>query len=80
LTPEASGLFFTYKKTNMFGSLLGGQEGMQNHVTEITSRLKDKAGLSDEQAAKVLETVKDYLVEQFPMMQGMVENLLGDKK
>jgi hypothetical protein len=64
----------------MFGSMLGGGGDMQGHVTEITARLKANAGLSDEQAAKVLETMKSYLIEQFPMMQGMVENMLGDKK
>ncbi|RYY84537.1 MAG: hypothetical protein EOO15_19140 [Chitinophagaceae bacterium] len=64
----------------MFGSMLGGGGDMQGHVTEITARLKEKAGLNDEQAAKVLETMKDYLIEQFPMMQGMVENMLGKGK
>ncbi|RYY97916.1 MAG: hypothetical protein EOO11_09535 [Chitinophagaceae bacterium] len=63
----------------MFGSMLGGSEGMQGHVTEITARLKEKAGLTDEQAAKVLETMKDYVIEQYPMMQGMVENMFGKK-
>jgi hypothetical protein len=64
----------------MFGSMLGGQEGMQGHVSEITTRLKERAGLTDEQAAKVLETMKDYVVEQYPMLQGMVENMFGGSK
>lgn len=38
-----------------------------------------KAGISEEQAQKALEAVKDFVVEQFPMMAGAVENLLGAK-
>jgi hypothetical protein len=64
----------------MFGSMMGGGGDMQGHVAEITERLKNNVGLTDEQAAKVLVTMKDYLVEQYPMLQGMVENMLGDKK
>ncbi|RYZ20809.1 MAG: hypothetical protein EOO16_15380 [Chitinophagaceae bacterium] len=64
----------------MFGSMLGGGGDMQGHVREISVRLKADAGLSDEQVVQVLETMKEYLIEQFPMMQGMVENMLGNKK
>ena len=62
---------------NMFG---GGNEQMLGQVNELKERLKTTAGLSDEQANKTLETIKDFLVEKYPMMQGMVENLLGGQK
>jgi hypothetical protein len=62
---------------NMFG---GGNEQMQGQVNELKERLKTTAGLSEEQANKTLDTIKDFLVEKYPMMQGMVENLLGGQK
>ena len=59
----------------MFGT---NPENMQGQVNELTERLKSQAGLSDEQAQKVLETIKDFIVEKYPMMQGMIDNVLGD--
>ena len=55
-------------------------EGMQGQVSDLTERLKTKAGLTDEQVAKVMETVREFVGEKFPMMQGMVDNLLGGSK
>lgn len=55
-------------------------EGMQGQVSELTERLKTNAGLTDEQVAKVMETVRAFVGEKFPMMQGMVDNLLGGSK
>ncbi len=40
-------------------------------------RLKNNAGITDEQAAKVLETIKEFVTEKFPMLAGAVDNLLG---
>jgi hypothetical protein len=62
---------------NMFG---GGNDQMQGQVNELKERLKSQANLSDEQVNKTLDTIKDFLVEKYPMMQGMVENLLGGQK
>jgi hypothetical protein len=49
-------------------------------MNEITERLKTNAGLTDEQAAKALETIKDYVKEKFPMLAGAVDNLLSSTK
>ena len=65
----------------MFGNMMGGNANeMQGQVQELKDRLKSQAGLSDEQTNKTLETIKNFLVEKYPMLQGMVGNLLGDDK
>jgi predicted nucleic acid-binding protein len=61
---------------NMFGMNKGKAEGQ---VNEIVDRLKAKVGLSDEQANQVVETLKDFVVEKYPMLQGAVENIFGKK-
>lgn len=43
----------------------------------LVKAIQEKAGISEEQAVKALEAVKDFVVEQFPMMAGAVDNLLG---
>lgn len=48
-------------------------------MNELLTRLKENAGLSDEQAIKALETIKDFVKEKFPMLGGAVENLFGGK-
>ena len=46
-------------------------------MQELIQKLTEKAGITTEQASKVLETVKDFVKEKFPMMAGAVDNLLG---
>ncbi|MFV0604986.1 MAG: hypothetical protein ACK5NK_04000 [Niabella sp.] len=46
-------------------------------MNELLEKLKAEAGLSDEQAAKAVETIKNYVVEKFPMLEGAVSNLFG---
>lgn len=53
------------------------KDDAQEHVSELKERLKTQAGLSDEQAQKVIETIKAFVVEKFPMLSGAVDNLLG---
>lgn len=48
-------------------------------VSELVERLKSNANLSDDQAKKVLETIKDFIVEKYPMLQGAIDNMLGGK-
>ena len=62
---------------NMFG---GGNADMQGQVEELKTRLKTQANLSDEQVNKTLETIKNFIVEKYPMFQGMADNLLGGDK
>jgi hypothetical protein len=44
---------------------------------DLIEKLKNDAGLTDDQAKKALETIKTYVVEKFPMLEGAVENLFG---
>jgi hypothetical protein len=53
------------------------KDDAQGQVSELVTRLKTQAGLSDEQAQKVIETIKEFVVEKFPMLSGAVDNLLG---
>ena len=46
-------------------------------MQELVEKLKSEAGLTDEQAKKALETIKTYVVEKFPMLEGAVQNLFG---
>ncbi len=64
----------------MFGDMLGmNKDKAQGQVTELVDRLKEDAGLSDEQAQKVLETIKNFVVDKYPMLQGAVGNIFGGK-
>jgi len=46
-------------------------------MQELIDRLKNEAGLSDEQAKKAIETIKNFVVEKFPMLEGAVKNVFG---
>jgi nucleoid DNA-binding protein len=44
---------------------------------ELITKIAEEAGISNQQAATALETVKTYVKEKFPMMAGAVDNLFG---
>lgn len=46
-------------------------------MQELIEKLKAEAGLTDEQAQKAVETIKNYVVEKFPMLEGAVGSLFG---
>jgi nucleoid DNA-binding protein len=46
-------------------------------MQELVDKLKAEAGLTDEQAKKAIETIKSFVVEKFPMLEGAVGNLFG---
>jgi len=46
-------------------------------MQELIDKLKAEAGLTDEQAKKAIETIKNFVVEKFPMMEGAVNSLFG---
>lgn len=46
-------------------------------MQELLEKLKTDAGLTDEQAKKAVETIKNYVVEKFPMLEGAVGSLFG---
>ena len=63
----------------MFGDMFGGNKDAANQVNELVERLKSQAGLSDDQASKVVDTIKNFVVEKYPMLQGAVSNIFGNK-
>lgn len=60
----------------MFGL---NKDNAQGQVTELIEKLKLQAGLNDEQATKVIETIKNFVVDKYPMLSGAVNNIFGDK-
>jgi len=59
---------------DMFGM---NKSNAQNQVNELAERLKTEAGLTDEQAQKTLESIKNFIVEKYPMLQGAVSSMFG---
>lgn len=47
-------------------------------MEELIERLKAEAGLTEEQAKKAIETIKNFVVEKFPVLEGAVGNLFGN--
>jgi hypothetical protein len=60
----------------MFGL---NKDNAQGQVSELIEKLKSQAGLNDEQANKVIETIKNFVVEKYPMLSGAVNNIFGNK-
>ena len=56
----------------MFGM---NKDNAQGQVTELIDKLKSEVNLTDEQAQKVMETIKNFVVEKYPMLSGAVNNL-----
>jgi nucleoid DNA-binding protein len=46
-------------------------------MQELIEKLKAEAGLTDEQAKKAIETIKNFVVDKFPMLEGAVNNVFG---
>jgi nucleoid DNA-binding protein len=46
-------------------------------MQELIDKLKSEAGLTEEQAKKAIETIKNFVVEKFPMLEGAVNNVFG---
>ncbi|MBS1620550.1 MAG: hypothetical protein JST10_00620 [Bacteroidetes bacterium] len=44
-------------------------------MQELIDRLKQEANLSEEQAKKAIDTIKTFVVEKFPMLEGAVNNI-----
>lgn len=60
----------------MFGL---NKDNANEQVDELVERIKSEANLTDDQAQKVLETIKNFVVEKYPMLQGAVDNIFGAK-
>ena len=48
-------------------------------MQELIDRLKTEAGLTEEQARKAIEAIKNFVVEKFPMLEGAVNNVFGSQ-
>ena len=48
-------------------------------MQELIDKLKAEAGLTDEQAKQAISTIKNFIVEKFPMLEGAVGNLFGQE-
>jgi len=46
-------------------------------MQELIERLTSKVGISAEQAAKSIDTIKDFVKEKFPMLSGAVDNMFA---
>ncbi|HEX6193333.1 MAG TPA: hypothetical protein VFZ42_13255 [Chitinophagaceae bacterium] len=46
-------------------------------MQELIEKLKSEAGLTEEQAKQAIETIKNYVVDKFPMLEGAVGGLFG---
>ncbi len=46
-------------------------------MTELLDKLVAEAGLTEEQAKKAIETIKSFVAEKFPMLEGAVQNIFG---
>ncbi len=44
-------------------------------MKELIDRLKQTAGLTDDQAMKTIEVVKQFTKEKFPMFSGAIDKL-----
>ncbi len=48
-------------------------------MQELIEKLKTEAGLTDEQAKQAIATIKKFVVEKFPMLEGAVSNIFGSE-
>ena len=46
-------------------------------MQELVEKLKAEAGITEEQAKKAIDTIKNFVVEKFPMLEGAVNNLFS---
>jgi len=47
-------------------------------MQELIDKLKAEAGLTDEQAKQAIATIKSFVVDKFPMLEGAVSNMFGE--
>lgn len=46
-------------------------------MQELIDKLKAEAGLTDEQAKQAIASIKSFIIEKFPMLEGAVNNVFG---
>lgn len=48
-------------------------------MQDLIEKLKLSVGITDEQAIKAIEVIKDYTKEKFPMFAGAIDNVFKSK-
>ncbi|HEY0679453.1 MAG TPA: hypothetical protein VGD17_14310 [Chitinophagaceae bacterium] len=46
-------------------------------MQELIDRLKEQAGLTDEQAIQSISVIKDYAKQKFPLFAGAIESMFS---
>jgi len=46
-------------------------------LSELLQKLETEHGISPEQGSNILNTIAGHIKEKFPMVGGMIDNLLG---
>lgn len=49
-------------------------------MQDLIEKLKLSVGITDEQAIKAIEVIKDYTKQKFPMFAGAIDNAFKDDK
>jgi hypothetical protein len=60
----------------MFGL---SKDNASGQVNELIEKLQSNAGLTEEQANKVMDTIKEFVVDKYPMLAGAVNSMFGSK-
>jgi hypothetical protein len=47
-------------------------------MQELIQKLQQEAGLTEEQAKKSIQSMKDYVIEKFPMLESAANKLFGE--
>jgi hypothetical protein len=48
-------------------------------MQELIDKLKTEAGITEEQAKQAIQTIKNFVVEKFPMLESAVGNIFGEE-
>lgn len=46
-------------------------------MEDLINKLKQQAGLTDEQAKKAIDTVKNFVIDKFPMLEEAINTILS---
>lgn len=49
-------------------------------MEELIKKIQDENGITEEKARNILNTIKIFITEKFPMISGAVDNLLQSEK
>lgn len=73
--PEFSSIL--YRQNFFFTQSALRSKVASTFMNELIDQLTEKAGITEDQAHKAVEVIKEYITSQLPpMMQGMVDNFL----